>query len=194
MEIKEIFSNLPQLETKRLILRKMTLADAQGIFEYASDPELTKYTEWDYHKSIEDSVNFLKSVIQKYENQEISEWGVILKEYNKFIGTCAYLWWQPAHNRTEIGYTLSRKYWGRGLMTEAVKEVMKFGFEQMELNRIEGRCFVENTASQRVLEKVGMKFEGILRAQLLVKGVYRNVKLYSILRKEYEGKREADNN
>lgn len=189
MEIQDIFGNLPQLETKRLILRKMTLADAQDIFEYASDPEETKYAEWHYHKSIEDSISFLKSVIQKYENKEVSEWGIILKENNKFIGTCAYLWWQPAHNRAEIGYALSRKYWGKGLMTEAIKEVIKFGFEQMQLNRIEGRCIVENFASQRVLEKVGMKFEGILREQLLVKGVYRNIKLYSILRKEYEGKR-----
>lgn len=188
MGIEYIFRSLPKLETERLILRKMTLDDAQDMFEYASDPEETKYTLWDYHKSIEDSVNFLKSAIQRYENMEVSEWGVVYKENNKFIGTCGYGWWRPAHNRAEIGYALSRKYWDRGLMTEAVKEAIKFGFEQMQLNRIEGTCFVENFASQRVLEKVGMTFEGILREQLLVKGIYRNLRLYSILRKEYDVK------
>ena len=187
MEIDYILGNLPRLETERLILRKMTLADAQDMFEYASDPEATKYTLWDFHKSIEDSVQYIKSVIQKYENKEVSDWGVILKENNKVIGTCAYLWWRTEHNRAEIGYVLSRKYWGKGLMTEAVKEAIKFGFEQMQLNRIEGRCFLENLASQRVLEKVGMTFEGILREQLLVKGVYRNLRLYSLLRKEFNG-------
>ena len=188
MEIEDIFGNLPQLETKRLILRKMTLDDAQDLFEYASDPEETKYTLWDYHKSIEDSIDFLKTAIQKYKNQDVSEWGLVYKENNKFIGTCGYGWWRPVHNRAEIGYALARKYWNQGITTEAVNEVIKFGFEKMKLNRIEGTCLVENIASKRVLEKVGMTFEGILREQLLVKGAYQDLRIYSILRREYYGK------
>lgn len=74
---------------------------------------------------------------------------------------------------------------GKGLVTEAVKEVIKHGFEKMNLNRIYARCFVENIGSQKVLEKVGMKFEGILREQLFIKGAFRDMKIYSILRKEY---------
>ena len=194
MEIKDIFGNLPQLETERLILRKMTLDDAKNMFEYAADPEVTKYTLWDNHKSIEDSLGFLKMVIQKYENKEVSEWGVVYKENNKFIGTCGYGWWRPVHNRAEIGYAISRKYWGKGLTTEAVKEVIKFGFEKMQLNRIEGTCFVGNIASQRVLEKVGMTFEGIIREQLLGKGKYRDLRMYSILRKEYYKKSSGKRN
>ena len=69
----------------------------------------------------------------------------------------------PVHSLAEIAYALSREYWGKGLVTEAVKEVVKHGFEKMNLNRIYARCFVENIGSQKVLEKVGMKFEGILR-------------------------------
>ncbi len=185
MEIEDIFGNLPHLETERLILRKMTLDDAKDMFEYASDPEVVKYTLWDNHKSVEDSREFLKMAIRKYDNHEVSEWGVVFKENNKFIGTCGYAWWRPVHNRAEIGYAISRKYWGKGLMTEAVKEVIKFGFDKMQLNRIEGTCFVGNIGSQRVLEKVRMTFEGILREQLLVKGIYRNLRLYSLLRREY---------
>lgn len=185
MIIEDIFDTLPILETRRLILRKMTLEDALDMYEYASDPEVTKYVTWDYHRSIDDSIRFLKSTIQKYVNKEVSEWGIIYKESDKFIGTCGYLWWNPSLSHAEIGYALSRKYWNKGLMAEAVKEVIRYGFEKMILNRIEARCRVENIASQRVMEKVGMKFEGIMREVLFAKGFYYDLKVYSILKREY---------
>ena len=185
MKIEDIFDNLPTLHTKSLILRKMTLEDAEDLFEYASDPEVTRYVTWEPHKSVNDSINFLKSALQKYENKKVSEWGIIYKENNKFIGTCGYVLWVPVHSLAEIGYALSREYWGRGLMTETVKEVIRFGFEKMNLNRVYARCFMENIGSQKVLEKAGMKFEGILREQMFVKGLFRDMKIYSVLRKEY---------
>lgn len=188
MKIEDIFCNLPKIETHRLILRKMILEDAKDMFEYASDPEMVKYTIWDYHNSIEDSIRFLNSVIQKYEKKEVSEWGIVHKESKKLIGTCGYSCWYPVHACAEIAYALSKNYWNRGLMTEAVKEVIKFGFEKMVLNRIEARCAVKNIAPQRVLEKVGMTFEGIMREQMFAKGSYLNLRIYSILRKEYFGK------
>ena len=187
MKIENIFKELPTLYTKSLMLRKITLEDAQDIFEYSKDPEVTRFVTWEPHKSIDDSINFLKSVIQRYENNEPSDWGIIYKENNKFIGTCGYVLWVPVHSLAEIAYALSMEYWGKGLMTEAVKEVIKHGFEKMILNRIYARCFVENIGSQKVLEKVGMKFEGILREQMFIKGTFRDMKIYSILRKEYYG-------
>ncbi|MDP8227452.1 MAG: GNAT family protein [Candidatus Celaenobacter polaris] len=185
MKIEDIFSNIPILCTKSLILKKMTLKDAEDLFEYASDPEVTKYITWAPHKSIDDSIDFLKSVLRRYENNEVSEWGIVYKENNKFIGTCGYVLWVPVHSLAEIAFALSGEYWGKGLMTEAVKEVIKYGFEKMNLNRIYARCFMENIGSQKVLEKVGMKFEGILREQMFIKSKFSDMKIYSILRKEY---------
>jgi Acetyltransferases, including N-acetylases of ribosomal proteins len=185
MKIEDIFSNIPILYTKSLILKKMTLKDAEDLFEYASDPEVTKYVTWAPHKSIDDSIDFLKSVLRRYENNEVSEWGIVYKENNKFIGTCGYVLWVPVHSLAEIAFALSREYWGKGLMTEAVKEVIKYGFEKMNLNRIYAKCFVENIGSQKVLEKVGMKFEGILREQMFIKSKFSDMKIYSILSKEY---------
>jgi len=189
MAPENVFKNLPALETRRLILRKMALEDAEDLFEYASDPEMTKFVIWEPHKSIEDSYNYLKAMIQRYEKGEVSEWGIIHKEKNKFIGTCGYLWWLVEHHRAEIVYALSRKFWNQGLMTEAIQEVIKFGFDKMALNRIEARVMPENIASQRVLKKVGMQYEGLLREVMMVKGTHRDLMIFSILRKEYDGKK-----
>jgi len=186
MKIEEIFGNLPNLETKRLILRKVTPDDARDMFEYASDPEVTRYLTWEPHRSIEDSINYLKSVVQRYEKKEVSEWGIVYRENNKFIGTCGYMKLLPAHARAEMAYALSREYWNKGIMTEAVKEVIRFGFEEMKLNRIEATCMVRNVASQRVMEKCGMSFEGIIRDAMFCKGSYHDLKLYSILKREWK--------
>lgn len=185
MEIEDIFSDIPILETDRLLLRKLQLDDKKDIFEYASDPLVCKYTTWSVHESIEESKNFLISVIKDYNNHLIAPWGIVDKEDNKLIGTCGFVNWIVDDDRAEIGYALSRKYWGKGYMTEAVRAVIAFGFSTMNLNRIEARCKIENIPSAKVMEKVGMKFEGILREHLFVKGIYHDLKMYSILRREW---------
>ena len=88
------------------------------------------------------------------------------------------------HRVAEIGYVISKEYWGKGMTTEAVKEVVKFGFDQMDLVRIQAQCFTENQASARVLEKAGMVCEGILRKAMYIKGKHRDLKMYSILRED----------
>lgn len=185
MNLQDIFNNPPVLETSRLILRKITYEDAYDIFEYASDPEMTKYVVWDYHKCLADSYNYISFMLKKYENREPSTWGIVYKSENKFIGTCGFLWCYPENASCEIGYALSRKYWNKGIVTESVKEIIKLGFDKMMLNRIEARCMLENTASQRVLQKVGMTFEGIMRQQMYFKGAFQDLKVFSILRSDY---------
>ena len=190
--IEDIFSDLPVLETDRLTLRKMCLDDAEDLFEYASDPEVSTYTTWSPHLSLDDSREFLTRVLALYESSELAEWGVIHKADRKFIGTCGFVDWSPYHSRAEIGYAMSRKYWGQGLMTEAARKVIGFGFENMRLNRVEARCMIENIGSARVMEKSGMTYEGILREHMYVpkgnptRGRYDDLKMYSILRREWD--------
>jgi ribosomal-protein-alanine N-acetyltransferase len=185
IKTEDVFGTFPILETERLLLRQITLDDAEDIFEYAVDPEMAKYVSWDPHTSIEDSIHFIHAMIKKYERICLSDWGIVYKENNKFMGTCGYGWWSSAHARAEIGYALSKKYWNRGLMTEALRKVVTFGFEKMKLNRIEARCFIANRASEKVMQKIGMKFEGIQREGLFAKEKYQDLKVYSILRREY---------
>lgn len=185
MEPKEVFSALPIIETNRVLLRMMSLEDIKDIFEYASDPEVASYVTWDYHKSISDSTLYVESVIKKYKEKEVSEWGIISKKENKCIGTCGYLWWLPIHARAEIAFALSKEYWNKGIMTECLREVIKFGFDKMKLNRIEARCYTDNIASHRVLEKAGMTLEGVLKEAIFAKGSYHDLRVYSVLKKEY---------
>lgn len=181
-----MFADLPELVTERLLLRRMCLDDAEAMFAYASDPEVTRYVLFETHRSIEDSREFLRSATEGYERGDFGSWGVVLKESGAFVGTCGLdVNYAPEHARAELGYVLSRGHWGQGLMTEAVRAVIRFGFGRMELNRIQARCIAENTASARVMEKAGMTYEGTLREREFIKGAYRDMKLYSVLRTEY---------
>jgi ribosomal-protein-alanine N-acetyltransferase len=179
-----IFGDLPQLETQRLILRKLTPGDASDIFDYASDPEVTKYLLWNTHQTVSDSLAFVSAALARYDTGAPAPWGIVLKNEGKIIGTCDYISVRETHSRAEIGYALSRKYWGRGIMTEAVRKVIDYGFRVKNFNRIQAVCDVPNIGSARVLEKAGMTFEGILREYMIHNGA-RSVKMYSILKNEW---------
>jgi [ribosomal protein S5]-alanine N-acetyltransferase len=174
------------LKTDRLLLRKLSIADAADMFEYASDSEVTKYTSWATHQAIADSQEFLESVIAKYETGQPMDWGIEHKRDRKLIGTCGFASWNCTHARAEIGYVLSRQYWGQGYMTEAVKAVICFGFHVMMLNRIQATCMVENPASARVMQKAGMEYEGTLREYAFFKDQYCDLKLFATFKPKTE--------
>lgn len=183
--IVEVFGDLPVLNTPRLRLRRLVPDDLDDVFAYASDPEVAQYVTWNAHTSIEDSQSFLQWAVGLYATAQVAPWGIYHKADRRMIGTCGFAWWNPRHARAEIAYAIARPYWNQGLTTEAVREAVRFGFERMDLNRIEARCMPENAASERVMQKVGMTFEGVLRQQMYVKGRYDSLKLYSILKEEW---------
>ncbi len=170
------------LQTPRLILRKITIEDAEDIFAYASDPQVTNYTLWDAHQSIKDTYEYLNNVaFAIYRSGKGMKWGIVEKESGKLIGTCS-LHTTPIHRRAELGYVIARDYWGQGLMTEAATAAIAFGFHVMQLLRIQAFCAVENVGSVRVLEKSGMQFEGILHNYVFTKERPWDVKMYAITR------------
>jgi len=179
------FRGTPQLETERLVLRKITPDDADDIFEYASDDEVAKYVTWDTHKSVDDTRNFINFILGRYERDEAGEWGIALKENGKLIGTIGFTAYSVKSRRAEIGYVLSRKYWGQGIMTEAVNLVLKFAFEDMGLNRIESLHVLDNEKSGKVMQKAGMSFEGIIRERIYFKNKFWDAKQYAILRSDW---------
>ena len=103
------------------------------------------------HRSVEDSESFLRLALEGYERGDFGGWGVVLKDSGAFVGTCGLdAGYVPEHARAELGYVLSREHWGRGLMPEAVRAVIRVGFGRMVLNRVQSRCIAENAASVRV--------------------------------------------
>lgn len=179
---KKIFSNIPILISKRLTLRKITVSDAKDMFEYARVPKVSKYTVWSPHKDISETLDFIRYVIRNYRSCESEDWGIIYKPDTKFIGTIGFFNWDEANRKAEIHYALSNRYSGLGIMTEAVKRTLDFGFTKMRLNRIEARCMMNNKASERVMQKCGMKYEGIMRGGLFAKGRYTDLKTYAVLK------------
>jgi len=180
-----IFENFPTLETERLVLRNLTEEDAEQIFQYASDQDVARYVTWDVHQTMNDTYNFIRFALSRYEERKVAPWGIVYKDEGKVIGTIDFVYWNTDHKRAEIGYVLAKAYWGKGIMTEAASKVLEYGFNEMGLERIEARCLVENIGSERVMQKIGMTYEGTLRNCMYVKGNFRTLKVYSILRNEY---------
>lgn len=183
--MNKIFENLPVLETKRLMLRPIEENDYKAMFEHAGDPDAAKYTSWEAHKNIHESKAHVQFILKRYKENKPSNWAVVLKDSNKFIGTCGFVSEFKANNRAEVGFAIRKDCWNKGYITEALKKTLEFGFETIGYNRIEAICDVENAASARVMEKCGMKCEGVLRQYIIKAGKYRDVKSYAVLREEF---------
>jgi ribosomal-protein-alanine N-acetyltransferase len=185
MRIDKLFEEASTLETERLVLRRMTLDDAEDYYAFASDPLVTLHTIWSAHSSMEDSLHYLKGVLQKYENHDSFHWGIVLKESNRLIGRNGLIRCDIANQKAEIGYGISSRYWNKGIVTEATQAIFQYAFEQLDFHRIEGRCSLNNIGSAKIMEKLGMRFEGVLREQLKIQGHFLDQRMYAILSKDY---------
>lgn len=180
-----IFSSLPTLTTPRLTLRRLHLHDTKDLFRYASDPEVARHVLWDAHTNISQSRRFIWGAIRQYRKGLPASFAIVHKQDERMIGTIGFMWLNTDHKSAEIGYSLSREYWNQGIMTEALNEVIRFGFDVLMLNRIEAQHELDNPASGRVMAKAGMKKEGIMRQRLINKGRKVDVAVYAILQSEW---------
>ena len=132
-----------------------------------------------------DAVKFLAYVLPRYKSGDYYDWALVERATGKMIGTCGFTSFNLAANSAEVGYVLNRARWGEELAPEALRAVLRFGFGYLGLHRIEAHYIVGNEKSLRVMEKVGMKFEGILRDFMFVKGGYVSVGFAAILSEEF---------
>lgn len=146
------------LETDRLILRPITLADAEDLFEYASDPENTKHT-FPTHQSIEETQWVIANLFMA---SPLGNFAIELKENGKMIGTCD-LRVNEEEKSAELAYAINKKYWGNGYAPEAAKRLLELAFNDLKIERLWAKFSSQNPASGRVMEKIGMEKEGILR-------------------------------
>ena len=187
-KIYRVFSHMPELVTERLTLRKMMVIDTGDMYEYASRQEVTKYLTWQPHPDRDYTREYLQYLGNRYSAGMFYDWALVYEPDCKMIGTCGFTSFNCTNDSAEVGYVLNPAYWGKGIAAEALERVLAFGFEDLGLHRIEARFIEENDRSRRVMEKVGMTFEGVARGGMLVKGNYVNVGVCAILADEWKEK------
>ena len=174
-----------RIETERLILRPMEESDADALFPLINDADVAINMLSVPHPYPEDAyVPWIRQSREAMERKEMYETAIVLKETGLPIGACTIMNISWGHMRAEIGYWLGKPYWGQGYMTEAVKGMLRFGFEELGLERIYAICFKRNKASARVLEKAGLKYEGLMRHGVKKGDEFLDVPLFGIIRED----------
>ncbi|AIQ15020.1 GNAT family N-acetyltransferase [Paenibacillus durus] len=141
----------PKIETKRLLLRELTLLDAKLVLRHFSDSEVTRYMDIEVCQDIREA----EEIIQFHIDDAGCRYGIFDRTNNELVGTCGFHCWEKGQNsRAEIGFDLSSRYWGQGLMQEALEEVIRMGFDIMDLTYIEATVENENIRSRRLLNKM----------------------------------------
>lgn len=155
-------SSLPILETNRLILREIRESDSLDMYEYAQLPYIGPQAGWEPHGSISHTKEVIKSFNRKPQYGQLGVFAILYKANMKMIGTVE-LHTYTRNFKAELGYTVNPQYWGMGIACESSKAVIRWGFEELNLKRIECCCFTDNNQSRRVCEKLLFPFEGIRR-------------------------------
>lgn len=180
-ECEEILEQNRKIETKRLLLRPFTIKDTKAVLEYGSDKETTQYLIWEGIQTKEEAE---KSITEYYLSRR-GIYAIELKEEKKCIGVID-IRILPEDEKASFGYILNRNYWKKGYMPEALEAMLELCFAKLELHRVEGRHFSENPASGKVMQKCGLRQEGIGKEEQKVKGIYRDIIHYAILKREWE--------
>lgn len=176
------------LETERLLLRKGTINDASEVYEnYGKDPLVSKYVIWNKHKDINDAINLMKKWEESYDELTSYKWLVVEKKSKKVIGSITAVKVDSSNKTVALGYCFGSKWWNKGFATECLREVIKFFFEQVNVETIYANHLVDNIASGKVMKNAGMIYEGTLRNRMIDKNTKKPMGLdtYSIIRGDY---------
>ncbi|NYE08024.1 ribosomal-protein-alanine N-acetyltransferase [Bacillus niacini] len=176
----------PTLETDRLKLIEITQIHATSLFNILSLEEVTRYYGTDTFTSIEEAKKLIDMFQKNFYEKRSMRWGIVLKENNKFIGTLGLNGLQLKNKKAEIGYEIHPFYWRKAYTSEAIKEVMRYSYQELGLNRIGAVVYLENEASSNLLEKLGFKKEGELRDYLFQNNSYHTTSMFSLLKREWE--------
>ncbi len=175
------------LQTQRLTLRNLEPADCQAIIKFANDEAINRHLRFGSISTESGAHEYIaKSLAASRQEPRLSyKLAMTVKPLHEMAGSCWLDIEDPDSRNASIGYFVDKKRWGRGLATEMVQALINYGFEQLHLHRIYGNCDAENPATRRVLEKVGMRQEGILRQHCLRSYGWADVCFYGILRSEW---------
>lgn len=180
-----VFSSFPAITTANYLLREITPADAEAIFASRGDPEVMAFYGKEPHQTVEESEQLIAWYRQEFAEGLSIRWGIARRDDNKIIGTCGFHHFSFENRRGEIGYELIKPYWGRGVMLETLRQIIPFGFNSFDLNRIQAFVEPPNTRSRRLLQKLGFTEEGILREYEFSLGKPCDLVLLALLKRDY---------
>ena len=175
-----------QLDTERLLLREFVEKDWARVLAYQSDPRYLRFYEWETRTS-DDARAFVGMFLDWQHEQPRRRWqlAVTLRDSGLLIGNCGIRLMQAAALCAELGYELDPAYWGRGYAAEAGRAMLAFAFGELGIHRVQAEVIAENTASARVLEKLGFRIEGRLRENQWFKGRWWDTDLFGLIESEW---------
>ena len=176
----------PKLETKRLVLRKITEADKIDLFGLLTNSQIDKKMVWNHLNEMKEITHYINEVNGFYENSQPSCFGIELKESGKLIGIVELINYKKEFHSLEFHYMLLPKHHRKGIMTEALLRIIAFIFKKTNINRIEAFCLKSNRASAKALDKAGMHLEGIMRDKMFLNNEYVDLKSFSILKSDIQ--------
>ena len=181
--MNEINCKFPIIETERLILRKLETTDINDLFEILSSERVTKYYGKYPMKNLSEAEDLILKFHKVFSEQKSIRWGIELKEINRIIGTCGFHCWNKNHFRAEVGYELGEAFWNKGYATEAISSILRYGFELMNLKRIEAIVYPENKPSEKLLLNLGFEHEGLLKKYANFRDKQQDLNIFAIFSK-----------
>ena len=179
------FESFPELTTKRLLLRKISTNDVNEIFSMRSNKNIMRFIARPLAKTKDDAFTFIQTIDDALKNNDGVTWGITFKTDSTLVGTIGFWRIQKEHHRAEIGYMLNDLFHRQGIMLEAIKTVLDFGFRVMRLHSAEANVDPKNVASIRLLEKNNFVLEGHFKENYYYKGKFLDSYTYSLLKPNF---------
>lgn len=177
--------SIPRLETDRLNLRAIFPDDQEAIFELFSDPQVTRFYDFEPYVDLQQARNLINHYTQWFQKGVSVRWGIIHQQTGQLIGTCCFDSFIARNQSVNLGYDIQSKHWGHGFATEAAGAIIDHAFRLGiigRVNRIEAKTIPENVGSERVLSKLGFQKEGLMRQYGYWKDQFHDMNLFSLTR------------
>ncbi|MDV3347317.1 N-acetyltransferase [Leptolyngbyaceae cyanobacterium CCMR0082] len=174
----------PYLETKQLKLRQATQKDAEAIFSVFSNPKVTQFHDLDTFTHLDEAMRVIERRAKGFESGRGIRWGIALKQDNRLIGSCGFSWDREA-NAAELGYELASPFWRQGIMGEALRAILSYGFEVKKVQFVAAEIMLENLASRKLLEKLDFESRGVFKARGFWKGKHHDLEPFMLTRQTF---------
>jgi ribosomal-protein-alanine N-acetyltransferase len=181
MNANFMLPSFPKLETERLLLREQNPEDAKAIFALFSEPAVTQFHNLDTFIDIEEALRLIERQKKRFESASGIRWGIVRKRDNTLIGSCGFTW-NKQTDSAEVGYELASSSWRQRIMTEALRAILRFGFEEIGLQFVVAEVMLDNTASKNLLGKLCFQSQGILKQHGFWKGKYHDLEQFVLTR------------